>query len=125
MVNPYARAGLGRRAGVEYGRRGDAPAQRLRVPHRQVADTGSRPDAYFTFTTDRMLDLSATLLRQNTSDTFSMGLLAGCGGAESLCRATGFSSSPLVLTRNALPAGTHVLVVRGGTGFTVDLTRSP
>ncbi|WP_164014670.1 hypothetical protein [Pyxidicoccus trucidator] len=92
---------------------------------RLTCDSGNRPDAYFTFTTDRMLNLSATLRRQNTSDTFSMGLLAGCAGAEAVCRATGFSSAPLVLTRNALPAGTHVLVVRGGTGFTVDLSLTP
>ncbi|MCY1041876.1 hypothetical protein OV208_11180 [Corallococcus sp. bb12-1] len=90
-----------------------------------TCDSGNRPDTFFTFTTDRMLNLSATLLRQNTSDTFSMGLLADCGGPESVCRATSFSTAPLVLTRSALPAGTHVLVVRGGTGFTVDLSLAP
>ncbi|NOK08761.1 hypothetical protein [Corallococcus exercitus] len=88
-------------------------------------DSSNRPDTFFTFTTDRMLNLSATLRRQNTSDTFSMGLVAGCGGTEAVCRATGFSTSPLVLTKSALPAGTHVLVVRGGTNFSVDLSLTP
>jgi len=94
-----------------------------------TCDTSNTPDAFFTFTTDRTLNLSATLQRQNTSGAFSVGLLAGCGGTESVCRTTGFSSAPLTLTKSALPAGTHVLVVRGGTaqpaGLTLDVSLTP
>ncbi|MHA7629183.1 hypothetical protein [Corallococcus sp. M7] len=88
--------------------------------------SSSRSDTFFTFTTDRVLNLSATLLRQYAGEPFSMGLLAGCGGPESACTSTGYTSyEPLVLTRSALPAGTHVLVVQGGTGFTVNLSLTP
>ncbi|RKI05240.1 hypothetical protein [Corallococcus sp. AB038B] len=92
-----------------------------------TCDSGSRPDTFFTFTTDRVLNLSATLLRPSyyTGEPFSMGLLAGCGGPELACRGPDSSLGPLVLTRSALPAGTHVLVVRGALGATLNLTLNP
>lgn len=92
-------------------------------------DSSRAPDAYFTFTTSTPQTFTATLNRQNTSETFSMALFPGCAGAERVCRTTGFSSAPLVLSQPALPAGTWVLVVRGGTtspsGFTVNATLTP
>lgn len=92
-------------------------------------DNSTTPDTFFTFTTDRTLNLSATVHRQNTSEQFSIGLLSGCGGTESACLNSGFSSAPLVLTKSALPAGTYVLVVRGGealpSGFTLDVSLTP
>ncbi|MFL5346212.1 MAG: hypothetical protein ACJ8AT_15590 [Hyalangium sp.] len=92
-------------------------------------DSSITPDTFFTFTTDRALNLSATVHRQNTSEPFSIGLLSGCGGAESACGNSGYYSGPLVLTKSALPAGTYVLVVRGGevlpSGFTLDVSLTP
>lgn len=92
-------------------------------------DSSRAPDAYFTFTTATPQTFTATLTRQNTSEPFSMALFPGCAGAERVCRSSGFSSAPLVLTQSALPAGTWVLVVRGGTtspsGFSVNATLTP
>ncbi|MBL8921211.1 MAG: hypothetical protein JNJ54_20275 [Myxococcaceae bacterium] len=92
-------------------------------------DSSRAPDTFFTFTTAAPQTFTATLTRQNTSEPFSMALFPGCAGAERVCRSTGFSSAPLVLTQTALPAGAWVLVVRGGTtspsGFSVNATLTP
>lgn len=92
-------------------------------------DTSRAPDAYFTFTNPSPQTFTATLTRQNTSEPFSMALFPGCAGAERVCRSSSFSSAPLVLTQSALPAGTWVLVVRGGTttpsGFSINATLTP
>lgn len=92
------------------------------------SNTGS-PDAYFTFTTDRTLNFSASLVRQDTSATFAMALYPGCSGTERACKNSGFTSQPVTLTSSALPAGTWILAVRGGTsspsGFTVNASLSP
>lgn len=92
-------------------------------------DTSTAPDTFFTFTTSAPGNFTATLQRQNTSDSFAMALYPGCAGAERVCRSSGFSSAPLVLSQTALPAGTWVLAVRGGTtapsGFTINATLTP
>ena len=70
-----------------------------------------------------------TLDRDDDSATFAMALLGGCGGTELICRNSGFTSANLTFTKSALPAGTYVLLVTGGSqnpaGFSLNATLSP
>lgn len=90
-------------------------------PYRFGADTtlscassSPAPDAYFTFTTIETKNFSATLTAEDTRQ-FAMSIRPTCTALDDKCASSPFVSGDLKLERPSLPAGTWVVVVRGGT----------
>lgn len=87
-------------------------------PYRFGADTTlscatQAPDAFFTFTTTETKDFTATLSAEDTRQ-FAMSIRPSCTALDDKCASSPFVSG-LTLERPSLPAGTWVVVVRGGT----------
>lgn len=89
----------------------------------------SSPDLFYSFTTNRMMNLNVSLTREDNSASFAMALEGACATTELVCASSSFSSGPVVLTKNALPAGSYTLIVQGGaehpSGFTLAATLAP
>lgn len=92
-------------------------------------DSSKGPDAFYSFTTTAVRQLTATLRRDNPQEPYALALFPGCAGVEKACKSAAFSSAPVTLTQASLPVGTWVLAVRGGTtrpsGWTLDVALAP